>query len=37
MMVFETLTFIGAAFIGAGIILILVLIALTIALMSDDE
>jgi hypothetical protein len=37
MMLFETLTFIGAALIGAGIILILVLIALTIALMSDDE
>ena len=37
MEVFETLTFIGAALIGAGFILILVLIALTLALMADDE
>jgi hypothetical protein len=37
MEVFETLTFIGAALIGAGIILVITLIALAIALLADDE
>jgi len=37
MEIFETLTFIGAALIGAGIILVITLIALAIALLADDE
>ena len=37
MEVFETLTFIGAALIGAGIILVITLVALAIALLADDE
>jgi len=37
MEVFDTLTFIGAALVGAGLILLLTCLALAITLMTDDD
>ena len=37
MEVFDTITFIGAALVGGGVILVIALIALAIALIADDE
>lgn len=37
MEVFDAITFIGAALVGGGVILVIALIALAIALIADDE